>query len=398
MKFNSDYNKLPEIYVRSGKECYFDPIRKKLIYVTPEETVRQKCIQFLLENDFPKNIITVEEHLSHYGIESKLRADIIVRAYSEEENIHFPVAVIECKSPNVPIDTKACEQVFNYADLLGADYVAVTNGYESRYFHYDEEKGYQQITELPVYNELLEDKYTLMDYGEIPDRIAFDKLRSDGIYAYSGYDVGENTSPEIQVAMVNLLECLLDQKYKLPLGRYGMFELVKDLGIRIMSYGDASGSVSSGLYRSFLINYNGSTEIVSICVSTYCTWAKQDIQKTSINVAIDNNKESHHSLQLVVDDNIYIDGKTVKFYHSGKIAVGNIGSGKIDELRFFTEKYYPEIIAGKRFYFGQLENDHLWNISDSDVTALIKNLISYALVRDEYRKYLKAKNKKMKRC
>ena len=53
MDFNEEYLKLPEIYTRSGKKCYLDPIRNKLIYVTPEETVRQRVIQFLIENKFP---------------------------------------------------------------------------------------------------------------------------------------------------------------------------------------------------------------------------------------------------------------------------------------------------------------------------------------------------------
>jgi len=41
---NLDNMKLPPIYTREGKPCYMDPIRKKLIPVTPEETVRQKMI------------------------------------------------------------------------------------------------------------------------------------------------------------------------------------------------------------------------------------------------------------------------------------------------------------------------------------------------------------------
>ena len=39
---------LPPIYKRNGKECYLDPIRKKLIYITPEETVRQRVIYYVL--------------------------------------------------------------------------------------------------------------------------------------------------------------------------------------------------------------------------------------------------------------------------------------------------------------------------------------------------------------
>lgn len=36
--------KLPPIYKRNRKDCYLDPIREKLIYITPEETVRQQVI------------------------------------------------------------------------------------------------------------------------------------------------------------------------------------------------------------------------------------------------------------------------------------------------------------------------------------------------------------------
>ena len=32
---------LPPIYKRDGRDCYLDPIRQKLIFITPEETVRQ---------------------------------------------------------------------------------------------------------------------------------------------------------------------------------------------------------------------------------------------------------------------------------------------------------------------------------------------------------------------
>jgi len=40
---------LPQIYKRNGRECYLDPIRKKLVFITPEETVRQKVLSFFNE-------------------------------------------------------------------------------------------------------------------------------------------------------------------------------------------------------------------------------------------------------------------------------------------------------------------------------------------------------------
>lgn len=38
---------------------------------------------------------------------------------------------------------------------------------------------------------------------------------------------------------------------------------------------------------------------------------------------------------------------------------------------------------------GSLVNDRDWNIDDSEVVKLIENLISYALIRDEYRAEVK---------
>lgn len=140
---------------------------------------------------------------------------------------------------------------------------------------------------------------------------------------------------------------------------------------------------------SVKIDYNGSTEFVSIGLSPYSTWSKQDIAKTAINVAIDTDDDAHHSLQLCVDDNVVRNGKKVTFYHSGRIGFSNKGSGKIEGLRIFTEDLYPSIIDGKRFNLGTLTYDRLWEVDDPKFMNLIENLISYALVRDEYRKYLR---------
>lgn len=66
-----DFSKenLPEVYMRDGKECYLDPVRKRLIYITLEETVRQLVISWLINKlHVPMDIIRVEEYLAHWRI------------------------------------------------------------------------------------------------------------------------------------------------------------------------------------------------------------------------------------------------------------------------------------------------------------------------------------------
>mgnify|MGYP006974661118 CR=1 FL=1 len=71
--------------------------------------------------------------------------------------------------------------------------------------------------------------------------------------------------------------------------------------------------------------------------------------------------------------------------------VGNKGSGKVKDLQEFVEKRYPKIISGTKFNLGKLTYNRNWNLNDSEVVNLIENLITYALIRDEYRSVVKDK-------
>jgi len=390
------YYKLPPIYSRHGKECYLDPIRNKLIYITPEETVRQRVIVFLLEKlEVPKDMISVEEHLSHYHISSKRRADIIVHAMRDD--IKYPIFIVECKAPDIYLDEKAHVQVFDYCDALGANYALVTNGVDVFAYRYSEEKQeYEILNDIPTYEQMLNDEYDLLEPLEIPERIPFERIENyladvfkEYPEDYFGADISKSTPMNLAKAAFNLQEALMDIRHKMPIGDYGSFSLIEDYGIRWLTYGNAGGGQFSAPYRSFLIDYKGNTEFVSFSFSTYGRIEKESAVKTCICVAHDNERETHHALQLSVDDNVKVIDDTVTFYHSGRIAVGNKGSGKIDELREFIRESYPQIIDGNRFNLGTLRNNCLWNIDQPDVIQLLVNCITYALIRDEYREYVK---------
>ena len=384
---------LPPVYKRNNRDCYLDPIRKKLIYITPEETVRQRVVSYLInELDVPTDMITVEENLSHYYEGVKKRADIVIMRFDNEENIRIPIAVIECKAHGVLLGEKATNQAFGYSDQLLCEYVMLTDGERIICYKYESSTDrYIEITELPEYSEMLSGQFEKVPELEFPARIPFIELeRNLDIY---DYEIGADTPVSIAVPALNLWEGLLDKRHKLPCKKYKMFSLLEDYGIRMLSYGNASGGTFSGLYRSFLIDVKGSTEFVSLCITTYWKKGKEDNIKTCLAVAIDDDKSSHHALQLVLDDNLSVVDNVCNFYHHGRIAVGKIGSGKISELRTFVAEKYPDIIHGERFLLGTLVNDRLWHLDDPKVVKLVENLISYALIRDEYRNFVKEKKK-----
>lgn len=396
-RMGKDIIKLPPIYKRNGKDCYLDPIRKRLIYITPEETVRQEVISYLIDSlNVPAEMLSVEQHLSHYGINTKKRADIVIHKM-DSEDVSRPVAVIECKAPEIYLDMKAKEQMLEYCDLIGADYAMLTNGIDQYCFKYDIERDeYIILTDLPKYQDMLSDVYEEWYPGELPPRIPFDKLqkyleedfsqRDDEDY---GVDISKLTPMNIAVPVFNFWEGLLDTRVKMPVGNYGLFEMIEDYGVRMLSYGNASGGTFFGPYRSFLVKVNENVEFYSIGVTTYSKSSNPTKVKTCIAVAHDDEKDAHHALQLIADDNLHVCGDKVNIYHHGRIAVGKKGSGKIDELRMFVEDRYPKIIFGNKFYLGSIINDRLWRLDDPEVIEVIVNMISYAMVRDEYREYVK---------
>ena len=110
---------MPSTYMRNGKEHVLDPIRQRLILITPEEVVRQKVIQCLMhELNVPREMLRVEEPLVHYGLKTKLRADIVIEYFDEKDSAFKPVAIVETKAPNVALGTREFEQVQQYADMV----------------------------------------------------------------------------------------------------------------------------------------------------------------------------------------------------------------------------------------------------------------------------------------
>ena len=143
----------------------FDPIRKKWVETTPEESIRQALLLKMIgELGFPSAFLAVERELAllpslqltEKDHIPKRRADIIAFA----KNIHpdhalFPLLMVECKS--VALTPKFAQQVVGYNSVVKAPFLALANGDEILTGHFDEKQGHYHFEAgLPSYERLLE--------------------------------------------------------------------------------------------------------------------------------------------------------------------------------------------------------------------------------------------------
>jgi len=130
-----------------NKLSIFDDIRKKFIVLTPEEWVRQHCVNFLMiEKKYPKSLINVEKELFING--RKKRYDIVV--YNSDGTINI---LIECKAPKIPITQKTFDQIAQYNLTLKANLLMVTNGLDHYYCKMDyANERYRFLKEVPEYS------------------------------------------------------------------------------------------------------------------------------------------------------------------------------------------------------------------------------------------------------
>ena len=124
----------------------FDEIRKRFLLLTPEEWVRQHCVNFLMgELNIPKSLINVEKEVKVNGLSK--RYDIIT--FNQNGSVHL---IVECKAPNVKISQDTFDQIARYNLTLKASYLMVTNGIQHYFCRMDlENKNYIFLEKLPEF-------------------------------------------------------------------------------------------------------------------------------------------------------------------------------------------------------------------------------------------------------
>lgn len=134
-------------------ESVFDPSRKKFIALTPEEAVRQRVVQWLMESlSVPLHLIETEFALKNIAPRNLDRVDILVHDFREGNSIQKPWLLVECKRPGVDSPAALQVQVNKYLKILTPKFVMLSLGDSNIFLELDHKSNsYRQIRMLPRY-------------------------------------------------------------------------------------------------------------------------------------------------------------------------------------------------------------------------------------------------------
>lgn len=133
---------------KDGKLFIYDSIAKKYRSLTPEEWVRQHCLNYLTVHlNYPASNIQIERN--HKIDQLNRRTDIQV--YDSLGQVYM---LIECKAPHVEISSVTFQQASQYQKKNQAKYLVLTNGLKNYIYEIDNSKQQaQELAQFPTYYE-----------------------------------------------------------------------------------------------------------------------------------------------------------------------------------------------------------------------------------------------------
>ena len=143
----TEYQNALKIRKTGNKMEIFDPVRRKYLFLQPEELVRQLVLQYLItDRQYPLSKLRSEMGLQVNTLQK--RCDILAfdMAFS-------PFLIVECKSAKVPINQDVFDQIARYNRTFKVPYLLVTNGIETYCCKIDfDREGYAFLEEIPKFS------------------------------------------------------------------------------------------------------------------------------------------------------------------------------------------------------------------------------------------------------
>ncbi|MEX1193067.1 MAG: type I restriction enzyme HsdR N-terminal domain-containing protein [Brumimicrobium sp.] len=133
-----------------GKVFVWDIFRKKKLQLTPEEWVRQHVLHYLVnEKQVPVGLIASEFNIEVNKL--KRRCDGVIFGRNSK-----PIAIIECKAPEIKLSENTFYQIAQYNYKLRVDWLILTNGLETIVAWVNhKQQTIDYIKDIPSFDEMI---------------------------------------------------------------------------------------------------------------------------------------------------------------------------------------------------------------------------------------------------
>lgn len=370
-----------KIFKNGRKKLLYDPCRQRLLQYTPEEEVRQKIIQVLLEDmKIPREALMTEYALNKIDPTSRQRADIVVWHKDRENNEHA-LLVLEIKANHIELTNHTLEQVQSYNEVLKAKYIGISNGKQMQLYEVNDGNTIPLTDELYTYTELLKGKVEYTKFRELR-RLPYELTTYARYVKFifnEGY-IGDGTSEKLHPFISELQNFILCGEVHIS-GRYRT-QIVEDLSYGIFTFGNASGGGFTGYYRSFIVkDISGKHSVYRIGIFGSAALVNDPVYgnrkgNTQLMVAVDNSGLSTSILQLNIDQFCQYDKHQDSYviFHNGR-RNGFTNHQVLEKVK----QYAPELVLNEKVFLGSLSAHD--SISNKDGSDFIERLIEYASVR-----------------
>ncbi len=295
----------PKTRTKDGKRlnCL---VRHKEVQATPEESVRQRVLHWLIHD---KGWEAGKLRLEHaYKWESDLGRSHVrpdIELLDDEDNV---LVVVECKREDVPLDEGVDAQAIGYAIKSYAPYIWVTNGGEHKFLKRDRSGAWDQVPSIEPLGETYEPPT-----GRIPFPLVSDE---DDVKGY------------LEEHRLGAIVDRDEKRFTLAL-HHAVFEAAagKSLpyshdGVHILEYPGVAfhnfpfpGGRYHRRYADFIAATRGRVEAMSVAVNP---WYRGGIR---LCVGVTKPERKHHALQLDFAHNCQWgeENKVWYVFHDGRM-------------------------------------------------------------------------------
>lgn len=313
-----------------------------------------------------------------------------------------PIAVVECKAPGVPLTEEVLQQGREYARTLGAKFVVLTNGAESRTLG---AADVRTLTDLPTYQSVIAET---PDCRELAEPEPYRTLPAEAVgkrdilqlHRRFRDNIGYETPEDLWAIIIGLDDALrLVTPYE-AFASSGL-EFIEDLGVNFHAPGSPSGAAWPGEYRDLLVQDPAGNRLV-VGFTVQSAWSEVNEEMLSrrltvpgawtyLLVAVSEGAEYESMFRLPLDTALSRRSGSWLLAHDGKMTAGK-GSVARKRVMQAVADAAPDLLQHGNIVLAEFPDEIPLDVTTTK--ALLANLTRYALARRALKIEVKRERKK----